>query len=43
MLKKILVINQYYPEEVDDFIDRFGFDDECNAKLEKLDVKIKYL
>lgn len=43
MLKKILVINQYYPEEVDDFLDRFGFDDECNAKLEKLDVKIKYL
>jgi hypothetical protein len=43
MLKKILVINEYCPDEVEEFIDTFVFDDECNAELEKLDVDIKYL
>ena len=43
MFKKILIIKEYYPDKVEEFIDMFGFDDECNAELEKLDVDIKYL
>lgn len=43
MLKKILVINEYYPEKIEEFVDMFEFDDECNAELERLDLEIKYL
>lgn len=43
ILKKLLVINDYYPEKIEEFLDMFEFDDECNAELEMLDVEIKYL
>lgn len=43
MLKKILVINEYYPEKIEEFVNMFEFDNECNAELERLDLEIKYL
>lgn len=41
MIKKILVINRHFPDQVEAFIDMFDFDDESNAMLEKIDLEIK--
>lgn len=43
LIKKILVIYEYFPNEIYEFVDNFEFDDECNDKLKKIDVEIKYL
>lgn len=42
LLKKIVLISELFPEEIEDFMSRFKFDDEDMKELEKISVDFKY-
>ena len=41
-LKTLFLINELFPEEVDDFIDNFELDESDKEYLKNIDIKIHY-